>query len=140
MNRQITLSAAQCFFAALILLFGSAQLEAGPASVSRGKYIVEGVAMCGRCHSPATGTDEVARPLSGGPVPYRPVTPSQDWAETAPRLAGSPPGTDEEIVRLLMTGIDRTGKRPRRPMPQFRMTRADAASVVAYLRSLRPPD
>ena len=140
MNRQIMLSPARCFLAVLILLLCSPQLGAEPASINRGKYIVEGVAMCGRCHSPGTGADEVARPLSGGPVPYRPVTPSQDWAETAPRLAGSPPGTDEQIVRLLMTGIDRSGKRPRRPMPQFRMTRADAESVVAYLRSLRPAD
>jgi len=44
--------------------------------------------------------------------------------------------TDDEIVRLLMTGISRTGKPPRPPMPQFRMTRGDAEAVLTYLKSL----
>jgi hypothetical protein len=107
-------------------------------SVARGKYIVLNVAMCPTCHSPAPAQGEEPRQLAGGPVPFRPAVPTNDWAETAPRLAGSPPGTDEQIVRLLMTGISRTGHRARPPMPQFRMTRTDAASVVAYLRSLQP--
>ncbi len=105
-------------------------------SIAHGKYIVEDVAMCPRCHSPVSAQGEVPRPLSGGPIPIRPVTPTDNWAEESPRLAGSPPGTDEQIIRLLMTGVDRHGHRPRPPMPQFRMTHTDAASVVAYLRSL----
>lgn len=109
---------------------------AADAQVARGKYIVQSIAMCGTCHSPRSSDSETARPLSGGPVPYLPVRPVENWAEAAPRIAGSPPGTDEQIVRLLMTGISRTGQRPRPPMPQFRMTRQDAESVVAYLRSL----
>jgi hypothetical protein len=54
----------------------------------------------------------------------------------APRLSGLPPGTDEEFVNLMMTGISRTGSPPRQPMPQFHMTRADAEAVLAYLKSL----
>ena len=122
---------------ALLAVVCSVSPSAQTSSVARGKYIVEDVAMCPTCHSPARAQQgELARPLSGGAVPFRPATPTNDWAEEAPRLAGSPPGTDEEIVRLLMTGISRNGRRPRPPMPQFRMTRADAQSVVAYLRSL----
>ena len=34
-----------------------------------------------------------------------------NWAVVEPRLAGRPPGTDEEFVRLLTTGISRTGAR-----------------------------
>ena len=108
------------------------------ASIERGRYLVENVAMCPRCHSGESFESQLPRPLSGGPVPIRPARPDANWAERAPRLAGTPPGTDEEIVRLLMTGIDRAGRRPRPPMPQFRMSRSDAESVVAYLRSLPP--
>ena len=108
------------------------------AALARGKYVVEGVAMCGRCHTPrdADGQPDDRRPLAGGPVPILPARPTEGWADVTPRLAGLPPGTDDEIVRLLMTGISRTGKPPRPPMPQFRMTRGDAEAVLVYLKSL----
>lgn len=110
----------------------------GPASIERGKYIVESVALCEQCHTPR---DEHGNPnrslwLMGGPVQVRPTYPAPNWAVVAPRLAGSPPGTDAEIVRLLTTGISRTGRPPNLPMPPFRMTRSDAESVLAYLKSL----
>jgi hypothetical protein len=54
-----------------------------------------------------------------------------------PRLAGRPPGTDEEFVRLLTTGVSRTGLPLNPPMPQFRMTRSDAEAVLAYLKSVK---
>jgi mono/diheme cytochrome c family protein len=108
------------------------------ATLARGKYLVEGVAMCGSCHTPpdADGKPDERRPLAGGPVPYRPARGVEEWADVTPRLAGLPPSSDDEIVRLLMTGISRTGKPPRAPMPQFRMTRTDAEAVLVYLKSL----
>jgi hypothetical protein len=57
------------------------------------------------------------------------------WAQREPRIAGAPPGTDAEAVRLLTTGISRAGK-PDPPMPPFRKTREDAEAVLAYLKSL----
>jgi len=91
--------------------------------------------MCERCHSPggATGQQDPRRKLEGAPI----LQPVQGWAIYAPRLAGRPPGTDEEFVRLLTTGISRTGASPRLPMPPFRMTKPDAEAVLAYLKSLR---
>ena len=50
--------------------------------------------------------------------------------------AGLPPGSDAEMITLLTTSVSRSGKPLRSPMPRFRMTRADAEAVVAYLRSL----
>ena len=35
-----------------------------------------------------------------------------------------------------MTGISRRGLHLRQPMPQFRMTQADAEAVLAYLKTL----
>jgi mono/diheme cytochrome c family protein len=106
--------------------------------IERGKYIVEGVAMCERCH---TQRDENGKPdrgrwLHGGPTQTRPTYPSPNWAIVEPRIAGAPPGTDAEFIMLLTTGISRTGKPPDPPMPPFRMTRDDAEAVLAYLKSL----
>jgi mono/diheme cytochrome c family protein len=108
------------------------------ARVARGKYIVEGVAMCGMCHSPRTDAGEIDRErwLDGAALWLLPAHPDNNWPLKAPRIAGSPPASDEEMVRLLTTGIWKTGTYLRPPMPQFRMSREDAEGVVAYLRSL----
>jgi len=106
--------------------------------IARGKYIVEGVAGCGYCHTPRDqeGNPDHARWLEGAPVFYEPARAVQGWANTAPRLAGLPPGSEAELIKLLTTSVSRTGKTPRWPMPRFYMTRADAEAVVAYLKSI----
>jgi len=116
------------------------QASAGTDAGSRGRYIVEDVAMCGTCHTPRKpdGSLDRSRWLAGTPVPYLPAHPTQDWPIIAPRLAGSPPATDAGMVTLLTTGIWITGQPLRDPMPHFHMTRSDAEAVVAYLRSLTP--
>ncbi len=137
------------FTALLLLALGAWQTAAAqakpekktgadPALIDRGKYIVEGVAMCERCHTrrDETGTPERELWLMGGPTQTKPTYPSPNWATVEPRLAGAPPGTDEEFIRLLTTGISRTGRPPNLPMPPFRMTRGDAEAVLAYLKSL----
>jgi len=111
----------------------------GQANIARGKYIVESVANCQFCHTPRDqqGNPDRGRWLMGGPLQIRPAYPAE-WAVTAPRIAGNPPGTDAEFIRLLTTGIGHNGLPPKAPMPQFRMTREDAEAVLAYLKSLRP--
>lgn len=108
--------------------------QVGGGDVAQGKYLVEGVAMCWRCHTPGgdRGMPEREHWLLGAPI----RNPLPDWAVYAPRLAGRPPGTDQEFITLLTTGISRTGKPPKSPMPSFRMTKKDAESVLAYLKSL----
>ena len=110
------------------------------SQIVRGKYIVDGVAMCGMCHTPRTdsGENDRGRWLDGAAVWLLPAHPTGNWPLKAPRIAGTPPASDEDMVRLLTTGIwtDATYLRP--PMPQFRMSHEDAAAVVAYLRSLTP--
>ena len=108
--------------------------------IARGKYIVEGVAGCGYCHTPRDKNGEPDRTkwLAGAPVFYEPAQPVPGWPNTAPRLAGLPPGSDAELLTLLTTSIARTGQPPRWPMPRFHMTRDDAEAVVAYLRSINP--
>ena len=59
------------------------------------------------------------------------------WVGTAPPIAGLEGWTDQQAITFLTTGIDKDGKRPRPPMPEYRFNRTDAADVVAYLRSLK---
>lgn len=115
----------------------SARLSAD--TVSRGKYIVEDVAVCGQCHTPrnSNGQPDRARLLEGAAVWLKSAEPDSDWPLLAPRIAGTPPGTDAEMVTLLTTGIWR-GAYLRPPMPQFRMEQHDAEAVVAYLKSVNP--
>lgn len=110
--------------------------------IARGKYIVEGVAACSDCHTPRkeNGESDRSQWLAGAPVFFQPAKPVPGWPITAPRLAGSPPGTDAEIIKLLTTGLWRDGKTLRLPMPRFQMTRDDAEAVVAYLRSIDSHD
>jgi mono/diheme cytochrome c family protein len=110
------------------------------ANIARGKYIVEDLAVCSQCHTPrdSNGVLDRAHWLEGGALWLNPARPVENWPLQAPRIAGNPPGTDAEMLKLLTTGIWRDGKYLRSPMPQFRMTESDAEAVVAYLKSLEP--
>jgi mono/diheme cytochrome c family protein len=110
------------------------------SSMERGRYIVEQVAMCVECHTPRDENGQLLRSkyLDGAPVPVKaPPYPRIKWAVKAPALAGLPGYTKEEGIRLLTQGITRDGRTPDPPMPRFRMNRADAEAVVAYLQSLQ---
>jgi mono/diheme cytochrome c family protein len=106
---------------------------------ARGQYIVEDLSRCGQCHTPrdSNGLPDRSRWLQGAPVWLKSAEPVEDWPLQAPRIAGALPGTDAEMVTLLTTGIWRTGTYLRPPMPQFRMSRQDAESVIAYLKSVK---
>jgi mono/diheme cytochrome c family protein len=116
-----------------------AATNSGATSASaRGKYIVMEVAKCGNCHTPRTqnGDLDYSRWLAGGPVPYLPAQPQQDWPLLCPRIGGLPPASDAQMITLLTTGIWTTGKPLRSPMPEFHMTLSDAQAVLAYLKSV----
>jgi mono/diheme cytochrome c family protein len=148
MNKLTRLSLFSLVTAAVTLWPASAQVKGANAKagaetgsqsqLERGRYIVEDVAMCELCHTPRDehGTPQRSHWLMGGPAQLRPAYPSPYWALVEPRLAGRPPGTDAEFIKLLTTGISRTGSPPNPPMPPFRMTRPDAEAVLAYLKSL----
>ena len=117
--------------------------DAGKESgdVARGKYLVEGVAMCGQCHTPRNGDGGLDRSrwLQGAPITWGPSGGgASDWPLTAPRIGGNPPASDADMIKLLTTGIWTTGKPLRFPMMPFRMSPADAKAVVVYLKSLTP--
>src|SRR5262249_58762138 len=63
-------------------------------AVARGKYLVQGIAVCWTCHTPRAqdGSPDEQRPLLGGPVPYEPARAPPGGATGGPRLAGLPAG------------------------------------------------
>lgn len=115
-----------------------ATVKASTGDVSRGKYLVESVAMCGQCHTPrdGEGNPDRSRWLQGGSLPYTPARADTDWPISAPRIGGNLPASEADMVKLLTTGVWVTGNRLRFPMPQFRLNQADAEAVVAYLKSV----
>lgn len=116
-------------------------VHANPAAtIERGRYIVEQVAMCSDCHSPRgeTGQFIAGKEYTGSPLGFAPTVPMPAWADTAPLIAGLPNYTTEQAVKFLMTGERPTGVPVRPPMPEYRMSQADAEAVVAYLKSIKP--
>ncbi len=128
-------------FAATVCAQVKTQGNSAPAGdAQRGKYFVERVAMCIECHTPRDSSGQLFREkyLQGAPVPVNaPPYPNMKWAARAPAIAGLPGYTTEQGVRLLTEGITSNGRRPDPPMPRFRFSRADAAAIVAYLKSIQ---
>jgi mono/diheme cytochrome c family protein len=107
--------------------------------ITRGKYLVDQVAMCVECHTPRNDKGELVsgKYLKGAPVPVKaPPYPNLKWAIKAPAIAGLTGYTKEQGVRLLTQGVTSEGRIPDAPMPRFRLTPADAAAIVDYLKSL----
>lgn len=113
---------------------------ANSGAIARGKYLVEDVAYCTNCHTPRNNKGQLERSkwLEGGPLFWQPAHPMQNYPQLVPRIAGTIPATDDEMVTLLTTGVWKDGTRLREPMPQFRLTQDDAKAVIAYLKTLNP--
>jgi mono/diheme cytochrome c family protein len=107
----------------------------------RGEYLVNEVAHCTHCHSPAgdKGQPDRGRLLQGTILPIRPKEPTKNWADKAPDitragLAGK--WTEADMVKFLTTGKNPDGADPVPPMPVFHLHEDDARAVAAYLRSV----
>jgi len=106
--------------------------------IERGKYLVENVAMCGECHTPRNANGDLKNDawLQGATTWIRPVAPIQQWADTAPPLAGMPSFTDVQFATVLEQGIGPEGETLRPPMHIYHMHHEDAKAIIAYLKSL----
>jgi hypothetical protein len=126
----------------------SEKIQATPAQIERGRYLVEHVSDCLGCHSDHVG--KFAFPVKPGTegqggfifdknlgfpgvVAAQNITPDPEF--------GLGKWTDGEIIRAFREGVDRNGDAlfPMMPYQHLRsMCDEDAKSVVAYLRTLKP--
>ncbi|MGO9306348.1 MAG: c-type cytochrome [Candidatus Korobacteraceae bacterium] len=109
------------------------------ARIARGEYLVKAIGQCGDCHTPFTpmGTFVMDKWLHGKKLEFGPLMPIPIWADTSPDIAGLPGWDTEKAVQFFMTGLAPNGQPARPPMPAYKMNRADAEAVVAYLQSLK---
>ena len=124
------------------LFAGGLSAQDHDAMVARGKYLVEGVAMCQDCHTPKleSGEADTTKWLKGGMLTIAPTTERPGWHKAAPDLTSTSRlfarWGDEGLTNFLMTGKNPRGGSAGPPMPQYRMSQEDAAAVVAYLKTL----
>lgn len=98
--------------------------------------------MCPQCHTSRDDSGQLDRehPLDGAPEFFQPPHPDSNWPLRAPRIGGDLPASDQDMIKLLTTGVWTDGKPLRLPMMPFRMREGDAKAVVAYLHSVRQPE
>ena len=125
------------------------KIEATPARLARGKYLVHHVADCIGCHShhtegwaypvkpggEAIGGDFAWDEKIGfpGKLVAKNITPDPE--------TGIGEWTDGEVLRAIREGVDREGKALFPIMPYVHyasMSDEDAKAIVVYLRTLRP--
>jgi mono/diheme cytochrome c family protein len=124
------------------------KIEATPARLARGHYLVEHVSDCLGCHSDHSvkygfpvkpGTEGEGGFVFDVKLGFPGVVAAQNI--TADPDFGLGKWTDGEIVRAFREGVDRKGDAlfPMMPYKHFRyMSDEDAKSVVVYLRTLKP--
>ncbi|MFN2532313.1 MAG: cytochrome c [Pyrinomonadaceae bacterium] len=120
--------------------------ERTPARLARGKYLVDAVAGCLGCHSPADYSKPGAPPIEGqlgaGIIWTDPQLP---WLVapniTSDKETGAGDWSDDVLARAIREGIGHDGRAlfPVMPYPNFsKMSDEDLASIIVYIRSLPP--
>jgi len=124
----------------VVLNNGSAAADKGSSKqIAHGEYLVKAIGQCGDCHTPMDEKGQFipGKWLQGKKLEFAPLVPMPIWADTSPNIAGLPGWDHEKAVQFFMTGLAPNGQPARPPMPQYKMNRADAESVVVYLESLK---
>jgi len=118
---------------------GLAASSRNKAQIARGEYLVKALGQCADCHTPRNDHGEFVMEqwLHGAKLDFAMITPIPVWADAAPNIAGLPGWDQEKAIQFFMTGLAPNGQPARPPMPQYKMNRADAEAVVAYLQSLK---
>lgn len=123
------------------------KVEVTPERIKRGEYLANHIAVCMDCHS-TRDWSRYSGPLSAGTLGKGGELFSEELGGVPGTLyaknitpAGIGEWTDGEILRAFTCGVSREGKAyfPIMPYPGYnKMTREDAYSIIAYLRSLQP--
>lgn len=114
---------------------------ASNARIERGKYLLEGVALCADCHMARDwkGKQDRERWLRGARLDFKPAR-IMPWTEIAPDIAGLPMfAAAEQALKYFETGLRPDKESSKLPMPQYQLDCADAEAVVADLHSPKSP-
>ena len=141
MRIQIILAIGIGTLASAMTLPASAQSQ--KAQVARGKYLVNGPAACGNCHTqrgpnllPIT-----SKFLAGGFKLTSPVFVTYSRNITPDKDTGIGSWTDAQIIRAIREGVTKEGKTLGPPMPfdfYNKMSDDDVKAIVAYLHTVKP--
>ena len=137
-NRMIAMAVG--LLAVMIATNGFAAGKGGSKQqIAHGEYLVKSIGQCGDCHSPMNEKGEFipGQWLQGKKLEFASTIPMPVWADTSPNIAGLPGWDHDKAVQFFMTGLAPNGQPARPPMPAYKMNRADAEAVVAYLESLK---
>ena len=142
MKNRTILAMAAAFLAMMVVSNSSAaQSKTNPKhqQIAHGEYLVKAIGQCGHCHTPMNEKGEFVpgKWLQGKKLEFASIVPMPVWADTSPNLAGLPGWNHEKAVQFFMTGLAPNGQPALPPMPMYKMNRADAEAVVAYLESLK---
>lgn len=122
-----------------------AAISAGDEMLERGRYLVEGMAHCGECHTPRTiggfGGMDASRWLAGGPAPEG----LGSIPNITPHQAGLASWSAGEIEAYLETGFtpdfDSVGGTMVSVQENMaRLAKADRAAIAAYLKAVPPAE
>ncbi len=108
-------------------------LRSDPASLQRGQYLAERVALCVECHGEDLGGKMAADDFAMGRL-------------AAPNLTTGGGGigathSDEDFVRAILYGVKQDGRSVTlMPSDDYRFTEEDLGAVLGYVRSLPPVD
>jgi mono/diheme cytochrome c family protein len=108
-------------------------IPADPASIARGRYLTEKVAVCTDCHGPDLGGKVVDDNAALGRLVAPNVT----------RGRGGLPAdyTDQDFVKVLTHGVKRDGRSVVfMPVVDYMFTAEDLGAIVAYVKSVPPVD
>lgn len=129
---------------ALVVGLASRGVEANPALVKRGEYLVA-LAGCGDCHTPGHffGKPDKARLLGGSEVGFEIPGLGYFYGSnlTPDAATGLGKWTEAQIITAMRKGERPDGRllAPVMPVQNFAaMTDEDARAIVAYLKSLKP--
>lgn len=111
--------------------------------IARGKYIVEGIGVCGGCHTPGSheGKPDEKKHLAGDTILIEGLGTIHIPNITQDAETGIGGWTDGEIIRAIREGINKKGEImfPFMPYPAYGdMSDDDVKAVAAYLRTVPP--
>ncbi len=108
-------------------------LRSDPASLARGKYLFERVAVCAECHGEDSGGKVVQSSFAMGTLVSANLTRGQGGVGAT--------DSDEDMVRAVTHGVKRDGRSVIfMPSADYQFTEADLGSILGYIRSMPPVD